>query len=98
MLVSVMYAPLQTSGEAEYVFDIADQPGQLHAALVLSTVGNATIQHIDSSEALVSNTLCVVRVSCCLYLLTGAGPGFLNRRGRTTDFTLSGGGGGCGTM
>ncbi|XP_052797561.1 xanthine dehydrogenase/oxidase-like isoform X2 [Mya arenaria] len=45
-------ANAQATGEAEYVDDMPAYPGQLEAAFVLSTVGSATIQNIDSSEAL----------------------------------------------
>ena len=43
----------QTTGEAVYVDDIPAYPGQLEAAFVLSTVGNAKLSSIDASEALV---------------------------------------------
>ncbi|KAK3581541.1 hypothetical protein CHS0354_031882 [Potamilus streckersoni] len=45
-------AKAQVTGEAEYVNDIPLQPGELHAAFVISTVGNAKIQSIDASAAL----------------------------------------------
>ena len=45
----------QASGEAQYVDSLPVLPGQLFAQYVLSTVGNATIEKIDASEALVSN-------------------------------------------
>ena len=46
--------PLQASGEAEYTDNIPDYPGQLFAEFVLSTEGNATIDKIDATDALVS--------------------------------------------
>ena len=49
----------QASGEAEYVSDIPPRPGQLYAAFVLSTQGNATIDNIDPADALVSCSLFV---------------------------------------
>lgn len=43
----------QASGRAVYINDIAGQPGECQAAFVLSTAGNAKIQSIDPTEALV---------------------------------------------
>lgn len=40
-------------GEAEYINDMNHQPGELYAAFVISTVGNASIKFIDPAEALV---------------------------------------------
>ncbi|XP_053383770.1 uncharacterized protein LOC123535779 [Mercenaria mercenaria] len=45
-------ANAQACGEAVYVDDIPAYPGQLEAAFVLSTVGNATLQSIDATDAL----------------------------------------------
>ncbi|KAL4223518.1 hypothetical protein ACF0H5_016989 [Mactra antiquata] len=50
--VQKIEANAQACGEAEYVDDIPSQTGQLEAAFVLSTVGNATIESIDSTDAL----------------------------------------------
>jgi len=44
---------LQVTGEAMFVDDAPPVPGQLYASLVLSKVGNATIQSIDQRPALV---------------------------------------------
>lgn len=41
------------AGEAEYVNDIQPQAGELFGAMVLTTVGNATLRKIDATEALV---------------------------------------------
>ena len=49
---------LQACGEAVYIDDIPEFPGQLEAAFVLSTVGNAKLASIDASEALVRIELC----------------------------------------
>ena len=46
-------ARAQCSGEAQYVDDIPLRPDELHAAFVLSTVGNCRIESIDASAALV---------------------------------------------
>lgn len=43
----------QATGEAEYINDIAPVDGQLYGTFVLSTEGNAQIQTIDPSAALV---------------------------------------------
>ncbi|KAK7506537.1 hypothetical protein BaRGS_00002012, partial [Batillaria attramentaria] len=45
-------AKLQASGEAEYVNDMPRYQHELCGALVMSTVGNATIESIDPSPAL----------------------------------------------
>jgi len=45
-------ALLQTSGEATYTDDIPSPMGTLHAAFVVSTCANGTIQSIDASAAL----------------------------------------------
>ncbi|XP_060607441.1 uncharacterized protein LOC132759647 [Ruditapes philippinarum] len=45
-------ANAQACGEAVYVDDIPAYPGQLEAAFVLSTVGSATLESIDSTDAL----------------------------------------------
>ncbi|XP_054277393.1 xanthine dehydrogenase-like isoform X2 [Macrosteles quadrilineatus] len=42
----------QCSGEAQYVADIPQFPGELHGAVVLTTVGKGTISAVDSSQAL----------------------------------------------
>lgn len=45
-------AAIQTTGEAVYTDDIEGVAGELHAALALTTHGNAAIDAIDASEAL----------------------------------------------
>ncbi|XP_043236080.1 indole-3-acetaldehyde oxidase-like isoform X1 [Amphibalanus amphitrite] len=45
-------AEIQTSGEAEYLDDQHEAPGELHGYYVLATVGNAVISSIDASQAL----------------------------------------------
>jgi xanthine dehydrogenase large subunit len=42
-----------SAGEAEYINDIPDLPGVLHAAFVLTTVAQGYVDSIDPSEALV---------------------------------------------
>lgn len=42
----------QTTGETKYAADLRGEMNQLYAAFIKSTVGNATIENIDSSEAL----------------------------------------------
>lgn len=42
----------QTTGETKYAADLRGELNQLYAAFIKSTVGNATIENIDSSEAL----------------------------------------------
>ncbi|CAL8082189.1 unnamed protein product [Orchesella dallaii] len=42
----------QTSGEAEYINDMHPLYGELFGAFVLTTVGNASLKYIDTSEAL----------------------------------------------
>lgn len=46
----------QATGEVKFVADLAPRQGQLYAAPVLSAQGNARIQSIDPSFALVSAT------------------------------------------
>ncbi len=46
---------LQAAGETLYTPDIPSFPGQLNVAFILTTIGNATIDKIDASEALVSS-------------------------------------------
>ena len=60
--------PLQASGEAEYVSTMTGEQDQLYIQFVLSTVGNATIEDMDASEALVRTSACSKR--CLLSLLT----------------------------
>ncbi|KAG8313194.1 hypothetical protein J6590_006752 [Homalodisca vitripennis] len=50
--VTKVEAIYQCSGEAQYVDDIPELPGELHGALVLTTVGQGTITSIDSSQAM----------------------------------------------
>ena len=45
-------AILQASGEAEYVLDIPSLNNELHAAFITSTIGNCSIDQIETSEAL----------------------------------------------
>lgn len=45
-------AILQASGEAEYVLDIPLLNNELHAAFITSTIGNCSIDQIETSEAL----------------------------------------------
>lgn len=45
-------AYVQCSGEAKYTDDIAEPPGTLHAALVMSTKAHARILSVDPSKAL----------------------------------------------
>ena len=54
---------LQASGEAEYVSTMPEEHDQLHIEFVLSTVGNATIDVMDASEALVRLHACT---ECCV--------------------------------
>ena len=44
---------LQAAGEALYTNDIPAFPGELHAEFVITSKGNAKIQNIDPSKALV---------------------------------------------
>ena len=43
----------QASGEAKYTTDVPTLPEEIHAAFVLSTVGNAKILSVDPTPALV---------------------------------------------
>jgi xanthine dehydrogenase/oxidase len=43
---------LQASGEAEYVLDIPSLNNELHAAFIISTVGNCFVDQIDTTDAL----------------------------------------------
>ncbi|XP_048577165.1 xanthine dehydrogenase/oxidase isoform X2 [Nematostella vectensis] len=43
---------LQASGEAQYTDDIPFVGGELHAAFVISTLGNCKLDQIDTSEAM----------------------------------------------
>ncbi|EDO48189.1 predicted protein [Nematostella vectensis] len=43
---------LQASGEAQYTDDIPFVDGELHAAFVISTLGNCKLDQIDTSEAM----------------------------------------------
>jgi hypothetical protein len=45
-------AAAQTAGEAEYINDIPERPGELHGAFVLTTQNSGTISNIDASNAL----------------------------------------------
>ena len=47
----------QCTGEAEYTDDVPPQPGQLYGSFVKSSQGNAKIQHMDTSAAMVRQTL-----------------------------------------
>ena len=52
------------TGEAQYINDIAPAPGELQAAFVVSTVGNAKIASIDVSQAEVGRAgFCMCTVS-----------------------------------
>ena len=42
----------QTAGEAQYIGDIPEMAGQLHAVFVKTTIGSGTVSSIDSSAAL----------------------------------------------
>lgn len=44
---------MQATGKIEYLNDIPEIQGTLHAAFVLSSVGNAKLQNMDPSKALV---------------------------------------------
>jgi xanthine dehydrogenase molybdopterin-binding subunit B len=55
---------LTFTGEAQYINDMKELPGELHGVLVLSTEANATIKSIDASNALVS--LSFPKVGCLL--------------------------------
>ena len=46
-------APIQCTGEAEYTNDIHPQIGEVFGAFVYTTVANATLKSIDTSEAMV---------------------------------------------
>ncbi|XP_059145955.1 uncharacterized protein LOC131933182 isoform X2 [Physella acuta] len=50
--LSKLEAPLQASGETVYTNDIPSFRRELCAAFVISTVGSATLEHVDPSEAL----------------------------------------------
>jgi xanthine dehydrogenase/oxidase len=45
-------AAAQTAGEAEFINDIPERPGELHGAFVLTTQGSGSIASIDDSQAL----------------------------------------------
>lgn len=45
-------ARLQCTGEAIYVNDIPEIPGELHAAFVYSTIANCDLDTVDPTEAL----------------------------------------------
>jgi len=45
-------AAAQTAGEAEYVNDIPERPGELHGAFVQTTQATGSIASIDESQAL----------------------------------------------
>ncbi|XP_065336761.1 uncharacterized protein LOC135937537 [Cloeon dipterum] len=45
-------AAAQTAGEAEYINDLPERPGELHGAFVLTTQATGTITSIDDSAAL----------------------------------------------
>ena len=51
--IHIFFDNQQASGKAVYINDIAGQPRECQAAFVLSTAGNAKIQSIDPTEALV---------------------------------------------
>ena len=67
---------LQAAGEAEYVNDIPKYKQELCGSMVLSSVGNATIDSIDPSPALVSSpfhlSFSLILESVCLCLHTHA--------------------------
>lgn len=42
----------QTAGEAQFVGDIPQMSGQLHAVFVKSTIGSGTLVSVDASAAL----------------------------------------------
>jgi len=55
---------VKVTGEAQYINDIAPAPGELQAAFVVSTVGNAKIASIDVSQAEVGRAgFCMCTVS-----------------------------------
>ena len=45
-------ARLQCTGEAIYINDIPEIPGELHAAFVYSTIANCDLDTVDPTEAL----------------------------------------------
>lgn len=52
--ISKAEALTQTSGEAQFITDMAELPNQLHAAFVLSDApAHSIIVHVDTSKALV---------------------------------------------
>ncbi|MPC17990.1 Xanthine dehydrogenase/oxidase [Portunus trituberculatus] len=50
--VTKLEAPIQCSGEAEYVTKIPAHPGELHGVFVTSTQANARLVSIDTTDAL----------------------------------------------
>ena len=50
--VEKVEAKWQTAGEAEFVADIPEKKGELHATFVLSSLANATVVNINTTRAL----------------------------------------------
>lgn len=60
-------AQAQTSGQAQYIFDMADLPHQLWGALVLAKAPpNSIIKNVDASEVLVF----IISLLCHYFKLT----------------------------
>ena len=53
------YIWFQTTGKAEYINDTPAQQHELYAAFVISTVGNAKLQSMDPSKALVCTFIAI---------------------------------------
>ena len=53
------YIWFQTTGKAEYINDTPAQQHELYAAFVISTVGNAKLQSMDPSKALVCTLIAI---------------------------------------
>ena len=63
-------ARLQCTGEAIYINDIPEIPGELHAAFVYSTMANCDLDTVDPTEALAmpgekdnSHFLCILQIN-----------------------------------
>lgn len=50
------YCSILVSGEAEFVWDLPKQGGELYAAFVITKHGPATLESIDATAALVRNS------------------------------------------
>ena len=59
LLLKYNYIWFQTTGKAEYINDTPAQQHELHAAFVISTVGNAKLQSMDPSKALVCTFIAI---------------------------------------